>query len=190
MTNRFRWTPLAALLILLALSSACVSLKMVSVDEKTELENQILGSFGELQKDLVLVASVRGEGRNEKKIPPAHREALMAMMERQFNADDVADLKAAGTAGEGKDGLLKLFDTERTKNDRAYRDFAKNLVEQENRDRSVILQRVIDMNPNLSGKDLPVVRRMLYRLNAESSAPGTRIQAETGEWIAKPAPVE
>ncbi len=171
-------------------TSGCISLKMVSVDEMTQLENQILGSFDELQKDMVMMASVRGEAHEKGKLPPAKREALMAMMNRQFNLDDIDDLKARGIAGEGRDGMLAYFDTERTRNDPQFTQQAKQLIKQENQDRMIILQRVININPNLSKKDLPDLQRMLYKLNVENSAPETKIQDADGNWSIKPQPVE
>ncbi|RJO67670.1 MAG: DUF1318 domain-containing protein [Myxococcales bacterium] len=180
-----RLVRLALLLMLFGFAAACVSVKVMSVDEKTQLENQVLGSIGELQRDLVMAGSVRGEGLQDKTIPPAQREALMAMMNRQFNADDVEEMKARGAAGEGKNGLLKFFETDRTRTDPAYRDFAQKLVEQENRDRDIIMKRVIATNPKLTMKDYPQVQSIMHKLNVQTSAPGTKIEDEGGAWTTK-----
>lgn len=172
-------------LLLLPGLAACVSLKVISVDQKTQLENQILGTFSDLQKDLVLVQSVRGEGQSEAPLPPAQREALLAMMNRQYNADDVAELKQEGVAGERKDGLLEFFPNEKTRASQSFEASAQRVIEEENHDRRVFTQRVIAINPNLSEKDAPAVAEMLYRLNIEGSPAGTRVQDATGAWTTK-----
>lgn len=174
-------------LILCLGATGCVSLKVISVDQKTQLENQILGSFSDLQKDLVLVQSVRSEGQAEAKMPPAQREALLAMMNRQFNADDVAELKADGIAGERRDGLLEFFATEKTKTNPGFESGAKRVIAEENRDRGIFMKRAIAINPNLSENDLPKVADLLYRLNVAGSANGTRIQDAAGAWVTKNA---
>lgn len=182
---------LLGLIVLLAVAdllftASCISMKMVSVDRKTQLENQILGSLGQLQKDLVLIASVRGEGLSPKKMPNAHREALIAMMNRQFNLDDIIELKQKQVVGEGNDGSLKIFkDVERLKRDSEFKNFVERIVKEENRDRNVIMLRVVAMNSDLADKDFPIVQKMMYRLNAQGSAPGTKIQNENGKWIEK-----
>lgn len=172
-------------LLLLPGLSACVSLKVISVDQKTQLENQILGTFSDLQKDLVLIQSVRGEVQGEAPLPPAQREALLAMMNRQFNADDVAELKEAGIAGERKDGLLEFFATDKTRASAAFEASAKRVIDEENHDRTVFIKRVIALNPNLSEKDSVAVAEMLYRLNVEGSPDGTRMQNADGAWVTK-----
>lgn len=179
---------LGAVVMLALVATGCMNFKLIAVDRKTQLENQILGSFGELQKDLVLMQSVRGEGQDSAALPPAQREALQAMMNRQFNADDIAVLKAQGVAAETRSGLLVLRDTPRTERDADFKAEAKRLLDEENRDRQVFMKRVIAINPKLSEKDLPHVQSMLFRLNADGSAPGTLIEDDHGAFVAKPEP--
>ena len=184
----YRTSPTSMLLISLLVSlamSGCISIKIVSVDEKTQLENQILGSFKALQQDLVLISSVRGEGRQDDAISPARREVIQAMMNRQFNLDDVVALKQKGVVGENNEGLLNFFETEQTRNDDEFRSFAVQIKEDENRDRSVIMKRVIAIDENLSQQDYPLVQKMMYKLNVEDTAPGARIQSPGGEWSNK-----
>lgn len=176
---------LSALLALLFVHPACVTIQMVSVDQKTQLENQILGSFEALQDDLILIASVRGEGQQRTDLSPAKREALMAMMNRQFNLDDVNDLRARGVAGEKRDGLLVFLETDRTRQDSAFAAFARRIIEEENRDRGIIMNRVIAMNPSLGPEDLPTVRRMMHTLALESAPAGTLVESPNGGWSPK-----
>ena len=58
-------------------------------------------------------------------------------------------------------------------------------MSQVNQSREVIMQRVIDMNENLTGKDLPDIRKIFGKLNAENARPGEKFQTEDGTWVVK-----
>lgn len=173
-----RWRPLLAVATLVAAGFGCVSLKPVVLDRKTQLENQILGSFQRLEKDLILTSSVRGE-QAATKLSPLQREALEAMMSRAFYEDDIDEIKQQQIVGEGKDGLLKILQAP-DKPELAKR--VKQLVEEENRNRNVIFRRVIQINRDLSDRDLPQVKRVFYRLSRQTAKPGEKVQRETGDW--------
>jgi len=169
-----RLSPVACLLLF----SACVTVKPVVVDRKTQLENQILGTFQRLEDDLILASSVRGE-RREPGLSSLEREAIDAMMTREFQRDDVEALKARQAVGEANTGLLVLLTPPA---DAAEAQRAKELVAEENRCRQVLLRRVIALGPDLSDKDLPELQRILYRIQAETARPGDRLQGEDGAW--------
>ena len=168
----------AALALLCTLGAGCVSLKPVVLDRKTQLENQILGAFQRLEDDLILASSVRGQ-RAEPKLTPLQREALEAMMLREFIRDDVEDLKTKQLAGEGRDGQLVVLAPPA---EEAEAKRVKGLVDQENGCRKVIVQRVIGSSRELSEKDLPLVQQLFYRLDVQTARPGDRVQQENGAW--------
>jgi hypothetical protein len=65
------------------------------IDQKTALENQILGSYEELGNE-VLLASVRSVDEQEKlkpviEVPKGKRLALKAMQRQEFNRDDIRE---------------------------------------------------------------------------------------------------
>jgi hypothetical protein len=164
--------------MLSAAALGCVSLKPVLLDRKTQLENQVLGSFQRLEQDLILASSVRGE-RPAPKLTPLQREAVEAMMSRAFNKDDVDALKQEQVVGEANTGMLSI----RTQpKDPVLVKRVAALVQQENRDRLVIIKRVIQLDPQLGDKDLPEVRRIFYRLNLQTAQPGDLVQREAGDW--------
>ncbi len=180
-------------IMLLISGTGCVSVKLVTVDKKTQLENQILGSFQQLQGDLVLVSSVRGEGESDTAISDLHKEALKAVLNRQFNHDDVTMFKEAGVFGEKNNGLLAYFKTERTANDAEFKELAQRILKEENRDREVIMKRVISLNDKLTMKEYPQVKNMMYMLSLQNSTVGHKVQLENGTWQTKTeetAPVE
>ena len=61
----------------------------------------------------------------------------------------------------------------------------KSMVQNVNDARQVIMQRVIDMNENLSEKDLPEIQRVFGKLNAENALAGEMIQNRDGKWLKK-----
>lgn len=189
------WKPLRpaflgafALLTLLAGGPACVSVRPKVVSEKTQLENQILGSFDKLENDLILASSVRSMAAPGAELSPAHREALMAVMNRQFRRDDIEELKGKKVAGESLQGTLSLRETRETRENAAVRLQATKLIGEENRDREIIMKRVLDMYSGLGPDDLPAVRKMMYELSVSQSFPGTPVEDPDQGWIEKPDP--
>jgi hypothetical protein len=165
-------------LVLVALAPACINLKPANLAPKTQLENQILGTFQRLDDDLILASSVRGE-RREPRLSPLEREAVDAMMTREFHRDDLEALKSKNVVGEANTGMLAPLTLP---GEEAEARRVKQLVEEENRCRMVLLRRVIALNPGLGEKDLPELRRALYRINAQTARPGERLQGEDGAW--------
>jgi hypothetical protein len=55
-------------------------------------------------------------------------------------------------------------------------------VAEENRDREVIMRRVLSADGSLEERDAPLVRRIFYRLNSQAARPGDRVQREDGSW--------
>jgi uncharacterized protein YdbL (DUF1318 family) len=167
-----------------------LSVDVTVVDEKTALENQVLGSYEEIGRDTLLLASVRSvdESGKIKEVPPISdkkRRAIKAMQRRQFNKDDIDTLKSLGCAGENNEGLLTFFETKKTKQDGEYEKFAKEIIRQESEDRLIIMRRIVATNENFSQGDLPKVQKIFASLNRDSARPGDLIQAENGEWIKK-----
>lgn len=179
MSTRSALRASAAAALLVAAGLGCVSLKPVVLDRKTQLENQILGSVQRMERELVLASSVRAEGKAAPKLSPLQREALEAMMIREFYRDDIEALKEAQLVGEGRDGLLVLLSEPKEPEPAAQ---AKRLVEQENKSRTVIMRRVIQLNRDLSERELPLVQRIFARLNRQTARPGDKVQLDSGQW--------
>ncbi len=175
------------LLVLGACAEKLVDVNVTIVDQKTALENQILGSYEELGNDVLLLASVRsvdedGKLKPSTKIPKGKLNALRAMQRQEFNRDDIQEFKKELVAGEGNDGLLKFFETERTKTDAKFKEFATTIIAEENEDRLVILKRIVATNENFSDADLPKVQKISASLNRDNAKPGEKIQLEDGKW--------
>ena len=160
--------------------AGCVSVKPVMLDRKTQLENQILGTFQRLEEELILASSVRGgEG---KKMSPEAREAAEALMTREYFRDDIEAYKDKQALGEGSNAMLVLL---KAPDDAGEAARLRRMVDEENRARQVIVNRVIQLGRDLNKRDLPLVRRMLYRLNSQAARPGQMVQQLDGRWMAK-----
>lgn len=185
---------LAGLLLLGGCTLAKVDVSVVS--ERTSLENQVLGSYNRLSEDLLLVASVRGvspTGRIEARPPqsPEQQDAIRALETIAFHGDDLEAFKRLGWAGENRDGLITAFPREIPNNLPAdlksfatlYRDEEfRQVIDEVNRARDLLMLRVIRTNENFTAGDLPAIRKVFARINRQNSAPGTRVQADDGTW--------
>ncbi len=177
----------------ISLFSACgklVDVNVTVIDQKTALENQILGSYEELGNEMVLLASVRSVDENGKlkpvvKTPPAKLKAIKAMQRMEFNRDDIQRFKEMGIVGEKNDGFLNFFETEKTQKDQQLKVFAQTIINEENEDRETILNRVIATNIRFSPKDLPKVKKVYANLNRDNALTGEKIQMEDGTWTLK-----
>ena len=183
------WAGSAALIWLTACGTL-VGVDVTVVDQKTALENQILGSYEELGNEMLLLASVRsvdetGKLKTVAEIPPRKKQAIRAMQRQEFNRDDIQSFKKTGVAGEGNTGLLVFFENQKTSQDPKYNSFAQAIIQEENDDRLAILKRTIATNEAFSDGDLPKVRKIFASLNRDSAKSGEKIQQENGEWTVK-----
>ena len=167
-----------------------VDVNVTIVDQKTALENQILGSYEELGNEVLLLASVRSideEGKLKPifEVPKGKRLALKAMQRQEFNRDDIREFKSTLCTGEGNDGLLKYFENERTLTNSNYKKFVVAILKEENEDRLTILERIVATNENFSDKDLPKVQKISASLNRQNAHAGEKIQSDDGTWSIK-----
>jgi hypothetical protein len=145
------------------------------------LENQILGSYEELGNDVLLLASVWSIDEEVKlkpatEIPKGKLNALRIIQRQKFNQDDIQDFKNSRVAGEGNDGLLNFFETERTKTDAGFKEFSSAIIAEENEDW------IVATNENFTNRDLPKVKKISTSLNHDNTKPDEKIQQEDGNW--------
>ena len=192
-TKRSAWF-LLSLFLLGGCTLAKVDVNVVS--ERTSLENQVLGTYNRLSEEVLLVASVRGvsptgkiEARPQRS--PEQQDATRALETISFHADDLESFKRLGWVGENREGLITAFPREIPKNlPSDLKTFAtlyneeefRQVIEEVNRSREVLMQRVVQTNENFTAKDLPVIRKVFAKMNRQSSAPGTKVQADDGTW--------
>ncbi|MBF0295461.1 MAG: DUF1318 domain-containing protein [Magnetococcales bacterium] len=180
--------PVAVAAALLVAGCGGPLLEVTLVDERTALENQVLGSYAELGREVMLLASVRGldpQGHLVKKTPlaPNHKLVVRALQRTAFNRDDLDRFKRAGVIGENNQGGVTLLAPEKV--DAGQRPFVANLVEEENADRKVIMARMIDTDEKLTEGDLPRIRAVFANMQRDNAPPGVPIQQPDGSWKPK-----
>ena len=187
------------MMIIIGVSGCTLAKVNVEVlSERTALENQVLGTYNALDREMLLVASVRGvdsEG-NIKPSRPKSREqqdAISAIQLIDFHSDDISNFKKLQWVGENNTGMLEKFTMDQESIPKDLQKFSgrfssaefSSIIDQVNSARMVIMQRVIDMNENLRDEDMPEVRKIFAKLNVDSALSGEKIQNENGEWYEK-----
>ncbi len=184
----------SAALVLLACTLGCggrlVDVNVLVVGEQTALEKQVLGSYRGLGTDLAAYSSVRGvEPDGTLRMPPPATEseaaAMRAMQSRAYNRDDVESLLAAGAMGEGNDGLLVLRRNPPVAVGTISPPEIERIVEEENIDRRVLLERLRLTVPGLRPDQHGEVAWIFARLNRDAAPVGSPIQERDGTWRTK-----
>jgi hypothetical protein len=154
--------------------------------EKTALENQVLGTYQQIQNDAFVIASTRSmESGNTATLSSQKQQVLESVQNRKFNKDDIDEFKRAKVVGENNKGFLTVFQTERYNQDLEYKHMVDQLISEENRDREVIYERVIAINELASDTDEKKLDDIFAKLQFDNSEIGTRIQQPDGTWIEK-----
>lgn len=163
--------------------------EMKFTGEKTALENQILGTYNQVKEDVWMVASVRAANPDSQiTISDEKRTVLNAIQNREFNRDDVEEFMRDGLVGENARGYVEIRDPQKVAADAERQRLVEKIVTEENRDRQIIMQRIIDINPNIESSDLAEVEKAFANVNRENAKPGEWIQLPGGEWVKKAKP--
>ena len=104
---------------------------------------------------------------------------LRVIQRQKFNQDDIQDFKNPQVDGEGNDGLLKFFETKRTKTGTGFKEFSSAIIAEENEDRIVIFKRIVATNKKFTNRGLPKVKKNT-NLNHDNAKPDEKIQQEDG----------
>ena len=179
---------IAFILVAVGMIAGC-SIKAPEVHvtgEMTALEGEVLGTYQEMEEDTWMIASTRAaRGDTEVRISPEKRKVLDALQEQKFNKDDIDEFKRKGYVGEGNDGLLVLRPSEDLDSDVERMAFVQEIVDEENEDREIIMERVIELNDSLQETKRDDILGIFAKMNQEGSPQGTWIQREDGDWIRK-----
>lgn len=185
---------LFAFIIPTALSlTGCGSLLGINlfvVDEKTALEQQVLGTYETIGTDLSSYASVRGvnpDGTQSEppKMTDSQRQVMQALNNRRYNRDDVNLLLSERIVGEGINGLLELQVETVSAVGNLTPALVQEVISEENRDRSVIVERLMQTTPGVTPANRAEVEAIFARLNIDLAPAGSRIQSADGSWGTK-----
>jgi uncharacterized protein YdbL (DUF1318 family) len=155
--------------------------------EKTSLESQILGDYKEIEDDVWMTASERSGGTVAGRdfISEEKMRVLEAIQNRKFNRDDIDEFKREEILGENNRGYLTFLGNERTEQDSKFENIVKEIMAEENRDRKIIMERVISVDPNMTMADMPEVEKLFADQNRQQAQSGIWIQKDDGEWVKK-----
>lgn len=154
--------------------------------EKTALENQIIGTYQEIEQDSWTIASVRSASpEKQPSISDEKKKVLEAVQNRKFNKDDINEFKRDGVIGENNRGLLEITDYNKLNKDLDYKKHVEQIVTDENRDRLIIQDRTIQINEQIAQADEKFVSQVFAKIYQDESELNTWIQLEDGNWIKK-----
>jgi len=169
--------------VFLFLNCSIKSPEFTITGQKTNLEQQVLGSYQHLRDDAIVTTSVRTSG-DALQSDGQQQVVLQAMRNQKFNKDEIDELKRDKVVGENNRGFLEVRATSKYESDDSYKKLVDSLVDVENNDRRIIYQRVLLMS-QLSQEEEQQTHSIFANMQIEQSPPGTPIQQPSGEWIEK-----
>jgi uncharacterized protein YdbL (DUF1318 family) len=177
------------LVFLAAVALVACSIKPPEVrltGEKTALEKEILGTYHQMREDTWMVASTRGtDTAPQASMSPEKRRSLDALRQQEFNKDDVEEFKRNGWVGEAVSGELLVRPSEELERDAEKKTLVQDIVQEENLDRRVILERVVELNDALKRAVPQEVVAVFAKMYQENSPDGTWIEKPDGSWAKK-----
>lgn len=154
--------------------------------DMTALEKEVVGTYQEMEEDTWMIASTRAaRAEGEVKISPEKRKVLDALQEQKFNKDDIMEFKRLGFVGEDNKGYLYIRPSKDLENDADQMSLVSEIVQEENADREVIMERVIELNDALKKSNREEVLAVFAKMNQENSPKGTWVQLSDGNWVKK-----
>ena len=155
------------------------------VGEKTSLENQILGNYEFIGKEKYLLVSVRTIPDDLNKISDKKKKSLLAYQNRLYNRDDYERFMDRNIIGELNTGYIDILNLDTIKDDKTMVDYVKRLVKEENRDRKIIFNRIINITEGLTLSDLNKVEQIFAKKFREEAKEGWMIEDTGGKWVKK-----
>jgi hypothetical protein len=178
---------IAGLLVIFIITVCSVKAPEVKVTgEKTALENQVIGTYQEIEQDAWTLASVRSATPGQQpKMPAEKKKVFEAVQGRKFNKDDIDEFKKAEIVGENNLGLLEIRNYQKLESDPELKTRVIKIVETENGYRKIIMDRIIVLNESAAKAGNENVSRIFAKINQDNSETGTWIQSDDGMWIKK-----
>ena len=154
--------------------------------EKTALENQVIGTYAEIEQDAWTLASVRSTKPGQQpKMPAEKKKVFEAVQGRKFNKDDIDEFKKAEIVGETNLGLLEIRNHQKFESDPDLKNRVTKIVETENSYRQIIMDRIIVLNESAAKAGNENVSRIFAKINQDNSEAGTWVQSDDGNWVKK-----
>jgi hypothetical protein len=162
----------------------CISIKFITVGQKSAYERQLAGTYDELDQELALVASVRQANLGEpapEGAPDVRAKALGARRRQLFNQDDLDELKRQGCLAENHTGQLETHECQ-TSAPEAVAKRLERMVGEENQDRQAIIDLALLLDTALTPADRPALQKVYAELMLRRSPAGTWVQSDGDAW--------
>ena len=154
--------------------------------EKTALENQVIGTYQQIEEDVWTLTSVRSANSVKKpKMSTGKKRVLEAVQGRKFNKDDIDEFLRDGLVGENNQGLLEIRNSEKLGKDPELKNRVTKIVEKENGFRKIIMDRILLLNEKAAEAGEGNVAKIFARINQDNATDGGWIQKENGGWVKK-----
>jgi hypothetical protein len=186
MRNHFGKSLMGCVLLSLLAGCAIRAPEVHVTGEKTALEREVVGTYHEMEEDTWMIASTRStKGEGDVKISPEKQKVFEALREQKFNKDDIEEFKKKGYIGEDNRGLIQIRPSTELESDTQTMNLIQIIISEENRDRGIIMNRVIELNDSLKKSNQQEILIIFARMNQENSPKGTWIQQGDGGWEKK-----
>ncbi len=174
-------------MVIFLVSNCSVKAPEVNITgEKTALENQVIGTYREIEQDAWTLASVRSTTPGQQPAMSKEKKLVFeAIQGRKFNKDDIDEFKQSEIVGENNRGLLEIMNPQKLDADPDLKKRVTTIVENENKYREIIIERIVLLNEQASQAGTENVAKIFSKINQDNSEPGTWIQIENGRWIKK-----
>lgn len=171
--------------VMIGLLTSCkLALKVGEIKTaKTDLEEQVLGSWYKIDDDLILVSTVRGDdsGLKSQKSP-----LELAKLNRLFNQDDVDELKEKQILGERFDGRLEFVPSKvsgvKATEDSSLR-LAEIILKEENANRETIWRETYKNSGSGQSEDIDQYRKAWAEGHRKHFKPGHWFLDHNQKWV-------
>jgi uncharacterized protein YdbL (DUF1318 family) len=178
---------MAGLLVVFIVAGCSVKAPEVNITgEKTALENQVIGTYREIEQDAWTLASVRSATPGQQPTMSQEKKLVFeAVQGRKFNRDDIDEFKNAEIIGENNKGLVEIRDTKKLDADPELKNRVTTIVDNENKYRKIIMDRIVLLNEQAAEAGTDNVGKIFAKMNQDSSEAGALIQGDDGKWLKK-----
>ena len=190
--KNLKYIPSASLIltVVTALVFVNCSVKAPEVNitgEKTALENQVIGTYEQIEEDVWTLTSVRSATPGgQPAVSADKKKVLEAVRGRKFNKDDIDEFLEQELVGESNTGLLEIRNQQELDKDENLKTRVTTIVKNENEYRKIIMDRIILLNVQAAEAGEANVSSIFAKMNQDNAAEGSWIQTEDGQWIKKP----
>ena len=178
---------MAGLLVIFIITGCSVKAPEVNITgEKTALENQVIGTYREIEQDAWTLASVRSATPGQQPTISQEKKLVFeAVQGRKFNRDDIDEFKKSEIIGENNKGLVEIRDAKKLDVDPELKNRVTTIVDNENKYRGIIMDRIVLLNEQAAEAGTDNVGKIFAKMNHDNSEAGTWIQSDDGKWMQK-----